>query len=61
LEVNPRDVVMLVEREQAYCKHCNGHILEKMGWIVHKWVHSKTGAHLCFGQVHTQAEPKEEG
>ena len=59
LIVNPADIVMLVPVEMAICKHCGKHIVEKMGWTLHTWIHLTTGAHLCWLKM-TQAEPKEE-
>lgn len=55
----PESIVMLIELEFDRCKHCNSPILEKAGWVLHKWVHYRTGAHLCW-MSQTQAEPEEE-
>jgi hypothetical protein len=59
LIMNPADVVMLVPVEMGICKHCDEHIVEKMGWVLHKWIHLRTGTFMCWLKM-TQAEPKEE-
>lgn len=58
-KVFKHDIVMLVDLEEAVCKHCDLKIIEKAGWVLHKWVH-ENGAYLCWSNEHTQAEPKEE-
>lgn len=60
IEENPETIVMLVQLELGECKHCNLSIVEKAGWVLHKWMHVRSGAYLCWSNEHTKAEPKEE-
>lgn len=53
----PDDVVMILELEQSTCKHCGLPIKENAGWIIHRWVHERTGAYTCWSDNHTKAEP----
>lgn len=55
---NPEDVVMLVEVELEICQHCKLPIQEKPGWILHRWIHIGSQAHICWTAGLTQAEPE---
>ncbi len=56
---NPDAIVMLVEVQRSHCRHCDMGIVEKAGWVLHRWIHIRSGAYLCWSDKHTQAEPKE--
>ena len=59
IEENPGLVTTIVELETGTCRHCDAEIIEKVGWILYKWIHLRTGAHLCWMAM-TRAEPKED-
>lgn len=57
----PNDIVMLInDLQKSLCRHCNEEIKENAGWVIHKYVHARTGAYTCFNTMLTKAEPKEE-
>lgn len=53
----PECIPMLVETLIDFCKHCKNPIMEKPGWVLHRWIHTRTGAHICWNAVLTQAQP----
>lgn len=59
LEGRPNDIVMFVEVQNGeFCKFCDQPIKEKAGWILHRWIHERTGAYTCENDHNHQAEPK---
>jgi hypothetical protein len=59
LKHNPEAKVSVQPVETDICAHCGQVIVEKIGWVLHKWIHLRTGTHLCY-MAYTQAQPKEE-
>lgn len=56
---NPDDIVMFVEIEVRTCRNCGLLIREKVGWVLHRWVHAG-GNYVCTLKGLTQAMPEED-
>lgn len=53
----PADIVMVEEILVTTCRHCHLPIKEKVGWILHRWIHDWSSSYVCAIPALTQAEP----
>jgi len=57
LQYRPNDIVMLEFSQIDTCRHCKLPIEEKLGWVLHRWVHSNGQYYTCLNDDTKQAEP----